>query len=716
MMYISPLECSESLCIGTVEYVSPDHVEVLLDIEAPQSIELNSGTPRPFPRINSYLLVPNDEGYLVGQVGWLSIERSAYPKRQGMKDFGLVDLPYPSRKMRLNPLGTLYKTTVSGREECYRFRRGADVLPSVGDKVLLPTDEQLRSIVESGENRRVKIGTSPLAGNADVLVDPDRLFGRHLAVLGNTGSGKSCSVAGLIRWSIEAAQHGMVTPNARFIVLDPNGEYKRAFAKDTGALNPRIFKIEPGGDNEMPLRVPLWFWNSAEWASFTQASGRAQKPLLSRALREIKTGQTIRASGEAVERKLSFRRYLTSNLITLRRDLNCGAIKTDESRFGFRLKAIKDDLESKITGFPDYASLIEGIIKSIMKTLRVTFRTFEKDGETIKFFRAFTEQQVVEIIDSMMLLLDEMGGITYQEGPSEDAPISFAGPDFADHLQILSFEENVSQYLEFLIMRIRTILADTRMKTIIGEDQGITLSSWLTDCIGDDNASNGCLTIIDLSLVPSEIINIVTAVIARMVFEALQRYRKNNNDHKVLPTVLTMEEAHTFIKKYKRDSEFQDAASVCCQVFERIAREGRKFGLGLLLSSQRPSELSTTVLSQCNTFLIHRISNDRDQDIVYRFVPDNLKGLLNDLPLLPSQNAILLGWASELPMLVRMNDLPEDQRPQSDDPDFWDVWTRKVERNIDWKKISDDWQGLSGDKGNIDAKDKDNSLENIVSD
>ena len=92
--------------------------------------------------------------------------------------------------------------------------------------MLLPTQGQLRAIVESGDNRQVLIGTSPLAANAEVKIDPDRLFGRHLAVLGNTGSGKSCSVAGLIRWSMDEARNarGGSDPNARFIVLDPNGE------------------------------------------------------------------------------------------------------------------------------------------------------------------------------------------------------------------------------------------------------------------------------------------------------------------------------------------------------------------------------------------------------------------------------------------------------------------------------------------------------------
>ena len=319
-MSLSPLEHVESLCIGTVEYVSPDELKVLLNVDAPESVALNAGIPRPFPRVNSYVLIPSDEGYLVGQVEWITIERSAFPKRRGMRDFGLVDLPYPLRKMSLNPLGTLRKKIVSEKKEIYRFRRGADSFPSVGDNVLLPTHDQLRSIVESGENRRVKIGTSPLAGNADVSINPDRLFGRHLAVLGNTGSGKSCSVAGLIRWSLEAAHQNSKTPNARFIVLDPNGEYTRAFGKETGALKPRIFKVD-AKDIEKRLTVPLWFWNSSEWVSFTQASGKTQRPTLIHALRAVRDRQTEFPENASHD----MRRFLRTIVSTIQAEKNTGS-------------------------------------------------------------------------------------------------------------------------------------------------------------------------------------------------------------------------------------------------------------------------------------------------------------------------------------------------------------------------------------------------------
>ncbi len=263
-----PFELSQVLHVGSVEHVAPDYVRVVLDIDAPEAAALNAGSPRAFPRVNEYLLVPVDDSYLVGQVEWLTVEHSAFPQRRGMRDFGLIDLPFPLRKLRLNPLGTI---ALSRDADEYTFYRGISALPSVGAAAMLPTDRQLQAIVGIAPNRRIKIGVSPLAGDADVSVDPNQLFGRHLAVLGNTGSGKSCSVAGLVRWSIDAAAKAIdASPNSRFIVLDPNGEYERAFSSGL-AQKVKVFRVGDPAPGES-LSVPAWLWNSAEWSAFAQAS------------------------------------------------------------------------------------------------------------------------------------------------------------------------------------------------------------------------------------------------------------------------------------------------------------------------------------------------------------------------------------------------------------------------------------------------------------
>jgi len=704
-MSMSPLAFADSLRIGTIDFVSPDEIKVLLDIEAPDGVALNTGTPRPFPRINGYVLIPSDEGHLVAQVEWITIERSQYPKRKGMLDFGLVDLPYPLRKMSLNPLGVLaYESKDENGHDLYRFRRGVESYPTVGDAVLLPTQTQLRAIVESGDNRHVLIGTSPLAANAEVKIDPDRLFGRHLAVLGNTGSGKSCSVAGLIRWSMDEARKARdgADPNARFIVLDPNGEYANTF-RDMSKV--RVYAVEPGEGVEQ-LQIPLWFWNSAEWSAFTQASERAQRPLLRRALREMRSSSDV-----AEDTVFILRRKVSSILITLKAQVRNG--ETYEGwKFGPKLPIFIEDLEAFAQEFSVHRESLEFLAAQVRSLLSRPQQTYRKqNGQT--GYNDFPAIAVEGVISHFQGFLSSIGGAVYQEGPNEDAPLKFDGAQFADHLEALANQETNAQFFDFLIMRIRTMLSDSRVKRIVTGTTETSLAEWLENHIGDSQASNGSVTVIDLSLVPAEVVHIITAVIARMTLEALQRYRKLQHG-KTLPTVLVMEEAHTFIKRYHDDAENQNSAAICCQVFEKIAREGRKFGLGLVLSSQRPSELSPTVLSQCNSYLLHRISNDRDQELVHKLVPDNLRGLLRDLPSLPSRHAILLGWASELPVLVQMNALPEQHRPKSDDPDFWAVWSgqnskgQAVERNVDWKTIADHWQQIGAP---VQEKDLENNDE-----
>ncbi|MEP3855515.1 MAG: ATP-binding protein [Porticoccus sp.] len=702
-MSLSPLAYADSLRIGTIDFVSPDEIKVLLEIEAPDGVALNTGTPRPFPRINGYVLIPSDEGHLVAQVEWITVERSQYPKRKGMQDFGLVDLPYPLRKMSLNPLGCLFYdgSEASGKEK-YRFRRGVESYPTVGDSVLLPTQNQLRAIVESGDNRHIMIGTSPLAANAEVRIDPDRLFGRHLAVLGNTGSGKSCSVAGLIRWSMDAAKKARgdgCAPNARFIVLDPNGEYANTF-KDMGDV--RVFAPEPSA-GVAQLQIPLWFWNSAEWGAFTQASAKTQRPTLVQALRSVRDG----VFGATVTPSHEMRRYLRTLVSAIQVERNSGnPWRGAGPAKGFRDRLIrwKEGLMDDATFADAESSALSGLIQHITGLLAM----HQGDWPPI-----FTPQEVGALIGQLSSTHSVFGGSDTDILPIDaDVPRPFTGDQLLRSVEATAELLGVSEYVETMQMRIRTLLSDSRMKIVSGTDQDLTLDDWLRNYIGDNQASNGTVTVIDLSLVPAEVVHIITAVIARMTLEALQRYRKLNHG-KTLPTVLVMEEAHTFIKRYKDDAENQNSAAICCQVFEKIAREGRKFGLGLVLSSQRPSELSPTVLSQCNSFLMHRISNDRDQELVHKLVPDNLRGLLRDLPSLPSRHAILLGWASELPVLVQMNNLPEEQRPKSEDPHFWDVWSGQKKREVHWEAIAADWQQThseqveddqesTGDAGNFD--------------
>ena len=195
----TPIETISGFRIGTVERCSASEILVGLNRDAPRATALNTGQVQPFPRINGYVLIPNEIGGVVGLIIRLNSETEAsavspVDKTQLKTTEGLT-------KLTISPIGVLERSLdqIDGHL-AYKLHRGIAAYPSIGDAVVLPTALQLKSIVEAtGEDDRVAIGTAPYADDARVSVDPDKLFGRHLAVFGNTGSGKSCSVAGLIQ-------------------------------------------------------------------------------------------------------------------------------------------------------------------------------------------------------------------------------------------------------------------------------------------------------------------------------------------------------------------------------------------------------------------------------------------------------------------------------------------------------------------------------------
>lgn len=440
-------------------------------------------------------------------------------------------------------------------------------------------------------------------------------------------------------------------------------------------------RVEANSDyGELELKVPSWLWNSSEWGAFTQASSKVQLPLLRRALRAMRN-DVLSEDDVTIQAK----HFCGILLVSIRQLASQGQIYVN----GGHAKGLVESLTSWETSL---ITLNEKIHNQPFNSVISTINTYLSSRRGAQWPAKPEVSDTDKLISELKEAHVALGGGEQELLPkSEDTPIRFEGDDFVAYLEALAQETGTEQFMEFLLTRIRTMLGDTRISAVTKDsEEPISLTDWLDTFLGKD--THGAITVIDLSLVPNEIIHLVTAVISRVTFEALQRYRKMNG--KPLPTVMVAEEAHTFIKRYKEESESQSVSDVCCKVFEKIAREGRKFGLGLVVSSQRPSELSPTVLSQCNTFLLHRISNDRDQEQVHRLVPDNMRGLLRELPSLPSRHAILLGWASELPVLVRMKELSEEQRPQSDDPDFWDVWSNSTgePREVNWQPIVEEWQ------------------------
>jgi hypothetical protein len=195
--------------------------------------------------------------------------------------------------------------------------------------------------------------------------------------------------------------------------------------------------------------------------------------------------------------------------------------------------------------------------------------------------------------------------------------------------------------------------------------------------------------IIDLSLLAAEVLENVTALIGRLLLEFLQRMGEFGGDEArgSLPIVLVLEEAQNYIGETRHGEE----PSISRVVFERIAREGRKHGLGLVVSSQRPSELSKTVLSQCSSFIVHRLQNPEDLRYFKEIVPGIYGDLLNQLPALAPQTALVLGECVRAPALVRIRDA--DPLPRSRDPQFYRYWVSEQSTAVPVEEICARWEG-----------------------
>lgn len=198
---------------------------------------------------------------------------------------------------------------------------------------------------------------------------------------------------------------------------------------------------------------------------------------------------------------------------------------------------------------------------------------------------------------------------------------------------------------------------------------------------GKEEKGRNQITIIDMSLLPFQVLETITGLIGRMILEFLSRFEKLRRGS--IPVVIALEEAQNYIPEFNR----KDRESISKKVFERIAREGRKYGLSLVVSSQRPSELSKTVLSQCNSFIVHRIQNPDDQIYIRKLVSSANSEILSQLPTLPQQHVIIMGDCVRTPIVARMNDAKP--RPNSNNPEFISNWLK--DDQADYEEVAKKW-------------------------
>ncbi len=607
-------------------------------------------------RLGSFLMIPSQSEYVVAEVVGLRERDASTPFERG--DF---DRAGSSKYLDVVPVGMLPM-----RGGAFRF--GVSVFPSLYADALYALDGELDRIFETeaadepsvGLNggacepegatryRVLPIGKSVVFEDYDIKVRLNEFFGGHVAVLGNTGSGKSCTVASVLQ-SLFSKPEEHHARGATFIVFDVNGEYHEALAplaKDGGIGVQRvILDGTPAG-----FRMPHWFLEMAEWELLLQASERTQLPVLRTAL-----GLTSLFHANTPD-ALALREHFVATCI-----IEC-----------FR----GADGDSPVSKFQRVVSLLQkyptnSLNMALLNRFNPNFQYGNFSGNNQSAF------------------LDEVRKKLREDAPLpayNRTPFSFDELheclDFAILYEEAHGNRQIRDYCSSMVTRLRSLQERTEYAFLRheGADVGAAVSDleFLTNIVGLERAAGEAFTkrnqviIIDLNSVEDEIVELVSAVIARMLFRFLRHAEPRNR----FPIHLLLEEAHRYVAS--TPSRFSIDAT---KIFERIAKEGRKYGMFVLLASQRPSELSKTVLSQCSNFLVHRIQNPDDLSQIRQMTPFISDSVLKRLPSLPRQHALVFGTSVNLPTTFKVREA--SPRPRSDDTAVVDLWFHEEGRAAD---------------------------------
>ena len=486
-----------------------------------------------------------------------------------------------------------------------RFKRGADSFPQIDRDCFLVEGNNLQRFMsllgaELEEKQRLELGHFVIDKSAVAIANGDRFFQRHAAILGSTGSGKSCAVS-LILERASARKY------ANLVVFDMHGEYASLANPPApeGQSAPLAiadaYKIAGPGDLDAPsdntLFLPYWLLNREEMLSMildrSDQNAPNQASRFTLHVRELKEQVLVREKKEDIKATFTVDSPIPYDLSGL-------------------IQKLKNDDTKK--GIGKTGNLVRG----------------EWEGRLTRF-------------------------LSRLEAKAEDRRYGF-----------MFNPPGAALEYDWLAMQTKKLLAPGEGK------HGIK--------------------VVDFSEVPADVLPVVAGVFARLLYD-VQFWMQ---PEKRTPFVFVCDEAHLYLPVH---SDADAVEKQALYSFERIAKEGRKYGVSLLVVSQRPSDVSRTILSQCNNFLILRLTNDQDQNVVHRLMPDSFAGVLDALPLLDTGEAFLLGDAILLPARVKLK-FPAIE-PLSQTRNFWQEWGEKASDSTAVQEAVETLRRQSRSAGNL---------------
>jgi DNA helicase HerA-like ATPase len=492
------------------------------------------------------------------------------------------------------------------------FKQGSSILPSPTEEVFIISESVMSKIFSIDSNYSFKFGELIQNRDINLHINGNSFFSKHIAVVGSTGSGKSCTVAKILQDVVGINKKTNLNngsqKNAHVIIFDIHSEYKSAFEIDSKEnFNLNTLDVDK-------LKLPYWLMNSEELESLfiesNEQNSHNQVSQFKKAVTQNKEKHNPGLSKVNYDTPVYFSIEEVYNYISNMNNEVINKIDGEEQK----PKLLDGTLISDLNEYFD--KKLDFVTTSTAKATKASNGAF--NGE----FNRFLSRLETKINDKRLDFLlqpNKADGTLYK---TDD------------------FEEILKQFLGYL------------------------------------DKSN--ITIIDLSGVPFEVLSITVSLISRLVFDFAFHYSKLKHSTKELndiPFLIVCEEAHNYIPK-SGGAEYKASK----KSIERIAKEGRKYGLSLMVVSQRPSEVSDTIFSQCNNFVALRLTNISDQNYIKGLLPNNANSITDILPTLSAGECLIVGDATPMPAIVQM-EMP-DPEPKSESIKFHTQWENE------WKEIT----------------------------
>ena len=522
-----------------------------------------------------------------------------------------------------------------------RYVSGVIRKPVLSSKIRTINDKELSAIVGVYDETTFKLGRSSIYTDYEVCADINNLFANHMAVFGNTGSGKSCGVARLVQNIFSNPK--LVSYNANIFIFDAYGEYKTAF-KDLNKINPnysyKFITTNVQEETDYQLKIPFHLLNLDDLTIMLQADKHSQIPILERSL---KLTRIFSKDDEVATR---YKDHLIAKaLIAI---LYSNQITANKKNEIFKV------LEVCHTNDFNFDSVIQGL--GYTRTLSECFE-IDSNGN-------FGES--VLITDYILKHIDEDLEMT-----EEPVNAFYSMRDYAAALEFTliseGFQSNEQLYDDSMLLKVRLAsLINSKIANIYKCDNYISYETYIASLVAVGNKKAQVINM-NLEDIDDTQAKIIVKIVARIFFD----FCKTRKQRAQIPFHLFLEEAHRYVQK---DA---DVFLIGYNIFDRIAKEGRKYGVLLNIISQRPVEISETVIAQCSNFLIFKMTHPKDIEYIRTMLPNISADVIEKQKILQPGNCVGFGGAFKLPMVIKM-EMP-NPAPNSNSCDVNNCW--KVQGN-----------------------------------